>query len=143
MGWGVDLMAKAPQSHDETVARMALSRMVGEARIVSGMRGMPPNLRYATPEEEDALFDEWDDAVDPRAVLAERLQKHLADGQPPDVALTEAVLETCAAGFKNRLKMAQGGGRITLTEQVRYLEAKAAKRMQAAPPMGVSDGELP
>ena len=131
-------MPKKAPSHDERVARLALDRMVGEAQVVSGMRGLPANLRFATPEEELALFNEADEKVDPRAVLAERLQKHLDDGQPPDVALAEAVLEAAAVTFPNRLKMAQGGGRITLTAQCAYLEKMAQKTMEtqatAGPP---------
>ena len=121
----------AAQSFDETVGRLVVDRLMGEARQVAQMRGLPPDVRYATPDEEMALYDEWDDSVDPNAVLAERFQKHLSDGVPEDMALTEAVLETCAAGFKNRLKMAGGAGRLTLTEQTRWLEQMATKRRKA------------
>jgi hypothetical protein len=114
-------------SFDETVGRLAISRLFGEAKQVSEMRGLPPDVRHATPEEELALYDEWDDRVDPQAVLTERFQKHVAAGLTPDGALAEAILETAAAGFSKRLKMAQGAGRLTLTEQVRWLEQMAMK----------------
>lgn len=132
-------------SFDESVARIAIERLTGEARQVSEMRGLPPDVRYATPEEELDLYDTWDDAVDPRAVLTERFQHHVTNGMPEDGALAEAMLETAAAGFKNRLKMAQGAGRLTLTEQTRWLEdmaMKSRKRRESAR-VGVSDAVLP
>lgn len=135
-------MPKQPKSHQELVARITADRMVSDAKAVAAMRGLPADVRYTTPEEELDLFDQWDDKVDPVAVLQERFVKHTQDGLPPDQAMAEAVVETCAAGFKNRLKLAGGAGRLTLTEQAKYLETMAqksrARREQRATPEGES-----
>jgi hypothetical protein len=120
-------MPKPPASFDEQVARLAADRMVGESKAVAGMRGLPADVRYATPQEELDLFDQWDEKVDPVAVLQERFAKHTADGLPPEMAMAEAIVETCAAGFSKRLKMAGGSGRLSLTEQTAYLERMAKK----------------
>jgi hypothetical protein len=114
-------------SFDETVGHIAISRLMGEAKQVAELRGLPPDVRYATPEEELDLFDTWDDAVDPQAVLSERFQHHVTNGMPEDGALAEAILEASAAGFSKRLEMAQGAGRLTLTEQTKWLEDTATK----------------
>ncbi len=130
-------MPKKADSFNEQVARIAISRLTGEAKQVAEQRGLPPEVRFATPAEELALFDEWDDRVDPVAVLNERFQKYTQDGLPPDHAMTEAILDTCAAGFHNRLKMAQGGGRLSLTEQTKYLEDMGTKPRKQQPPPDV------
>jgi hypothetical protein len=135
-------------SSEETVARITIDSLMGEAKQVAEMRGLPPEMRFATPDEELALYDEWDDTVDPQAVLTERFQFHVTSGMPEDGALAEAILEASAAGFKNRLRMAQGAGRLKLTDQTRWLEdmaMKSRKRREAAsmlppdvlPPEGV------
>ena len=120
-----------PQSHDEQVVRIALDRLVGEAQGVAAQRGLPPDLRYTTPEEELALYNQWDDKVDPIAVMQERFAKHTQDGLPPEMAMAEAIVETCAAGFSNRLRLAGGAGRITLAAQAKYLESMAMKSRRA------------
>lgn len=117
----------APQSHDEQVARIALNQMVGQAKAVATQRGLPAELRYTTPEEELDLYDRWDEKVDPVAVMQERFAKHTGDGLPPEQAMAEAIVETSAAGFSNRLKLAGLQGRLTLTEQTAYLERMAKK----------------
>jgi hypothetical protein len=63
-------------SSEETVARITIDSLMGEAKQVAEMRGLPPEMRFATPDEELALYDEWDDTVDPQAVLTERFQFH-------------------------------------------------------------------
>lgn len=116
------------QSFDERVARNVINSVMGEAGQVAQIRGMPPELRYATPDEEILLFYQWDDKVNPLEVLAERFKKHLDSGMPEDGALTEAVLEASAAGYTNKLKLAQSGDRVTsLVKQTKYLEDMAAK----------------
>ncbi len=117
----------AKTSFDEQVSRIALDRIKGEAKAVAGMRGLPPELRYATPDEELLLYYTWDAAVDPHAVMMERLQKHIGAGMPPDAALAEAILEASAAGYVNKLKMGQADGRLDLASQVKYHEQMAAK----------------
>lgn len=130
--------AKKNASFDEQVARIALNHMVGEAKAVSSMRGLPGDLRYTTPEEELALYDQWDEKVDPVAVMTERFAKHIGDGLPPDMAIAEAIVETAAAGFSNRLKLAGSQGRLTLSEQTAYLE-RMAKKSRARREKAVSD----
>ncbi len=121
----------APKSADERVARIVVARVFGEAKQMAAIRGTPAGLRTATPEEELRLFNEWDEKVDPMAVMQERMGFHLQAGLQPEDAYVEAVLDTCAAGFKNRLKMSAGGGRLTLSEQTSYLE-KTAERARKA-----------
>lgn len=101
--------------------------MVNEAKAVAQMRDVPPDVRYATPEEEIELYEYWDEKVDPVAVFSERFLKYVDDGMTPDGAVTEAILDTSAAGFVHRLKMAGLEGRLTLTEQTAWLEDMAMK----------------
>lgn len=114
-------------SAEETVARMALERIKADAKAMAERRGLPPGLRYSTPDEELDLFDEWDPQVDPAAVLQERIAFHKGNGLDDESALAEGIVDTSAVGFKNRLKMAQADGRLTLTEQSNYLTKMAQK----------------
>lgn len=120
-------MPSVRQGFDEMVARTAISRLTSEAEQVAAMRGLPADIRYATPEEELRLYYQADPNVNPQQAVQQQFAKHMSEGMTPDGALAEAILETSAILFPNKLKMGQTAHPTSLTQQVAYHNAMAAK----------------
>jgi hypothetical protein len=100
------------ETHDERVARQVLSDLDEIARQVGPTQGLPPGSRKLTQEEEDAIWDSYDEAM-----VAE-IPAMQAQGMP-DLMIATMV-------FPKRMQLIKRG-RPTLTEQATYA-AEMAKR---------------
>jgi hypothetical protein len=100
------------ETHDERVARQVLSDIDEIARQVGPTQGLPPGSRKLTQQEEDDIWDTYDEA------MVARIPEMQAQGMP-DLMIATMV-------FPKRMQLIQRG-RPTLTEQARYA-AEMAKR---------------
>ena len=113
-------------SHMERVARMAIDHIEESARLISHDLGAAYGVERLTPEQEDRYWMLMDPSVNADRMRAEGL---------PEEAIGSKM-------FPMRERMMRSGGRISLVEQVAYVDRLNARITRRAGAGNVPENPL-